>query len=211
MEKKSSAHYQREYRKRLREAGLIKKEVWVLPQHGKLLLELEKKLRTPDVQALNQGEIKTMTKSVAWTTSSLFQALGESELSGSGVAALELIDGAEPVLHIRMKQYGDLPIFVTVAGEQILAESVLWPLEDVRGVEQFNDEVLRTHKLFPLSTISLDTMPGGDQYYTMFGALSATSIIENVIFEIETLADNVIKATEAYGDYIGLNLQAVAE
>ena len=84
-------------------------------------------------------------------------------------------------------------------------------LEDVRGVEKFNDEVLRTHKLFPLSTISLDTMPDGNQYYTMFGALSATSIIENVIFEIETLADNVIKATEAYGDYIGLNLQAVAE
>jgi hypothetical protein len=45
----------------------------------------------------------------------------------------------------------------------------------------------------------------------MFGALSATSILENVIFEIETLADNVIKATEAYGDYIGLNLQAVAK
>jgi hypothetical protein len=209
MEKKSSAHYQREYRKRLRDAGLIKKEVWVLPQHGKLLLELEKKLRTPEAQELNQGE--NMTKSVLWTTESLSQALQESVLTASGAVSLELIDGADPALLIRMKDYGDLPMFLTVAGEQILAESVLWPLEDVRGVEKFNDEVLRTHKLFPLSTISLDTMPDGEQYYTMFGALSATSILENVIFEIETLADNVIKATEAYGDYIGLNLQAVAE
>lgn len=209
MEKKSSAHYQREYRKRLRDAGLIKKEVWILPEHGKLLLDIEKKLRTPEVQELNQGE--KMTKSVLWTTSSLQQALSESEMVASGAVSLELIDGTEPALHIRMKQYGDLPIFLTVVGEQILAESVLWPLEDVRGVGKFNDEVLRTHKLFPLSTISLDTMPDGNQYYTMFGALSATSIIENVVFEIETLADNVIKATEAYGDYIGLNLQAVAE
>ena len=209
MEKKSSAHYQREYRRRLREAGLIKKEVWILPEHGKLLLKIEKKLRTPEAQQLNQGE--KMTKSVLWTTHSLQQALGESEMVNSGAASLELIDGTEPALHIRMKQYGDLPIFLTVVGEQILAESVLWPLEDVRGVEKFNDEVLRTHKLFPLSTISLDTMPDGNQYYTMFGALSATSIVENVVFEIETLADNVIKATEAYADYIGLNLQAVAE
>ena len=209
MEKKSSAHYQREYRRRLREAGLIKKEVWILPEHGKLLLKIEKKLRTPEAQQLNQGE--KMTKSVLWTTHSLQQALGESEMVNSGAASLELIDGTEPALHIRMKQYGDLPIFLTVVGEQILAESVLWPLEDVRGVEKFNDEVLRTHKLFPLSTISLDTMSDGNQYYTMFGALSATSIVENVVFEIETLADNVIKATEAYADYIGLNLQAVAE
>lgn len=211
MEKKSSAHYQREYRKRLREAGLIKKEVWILPEHGKLLLEIEKKLRSPEVQELNQGAKNTMTKSVLWNTTSLYRALQDGELVLSGAASLELIDGADPAVLIRMKNYGDLPVFLTVAGEQILAESVLWPLEDVRGVEEFNEEVLRTHKLFPLSTISLDTMPDGEQYYTMFGALSAASILENVVFEIETLADNVIKATEAYGDYIGLNLQAVAE
>ena len=211
MQKKTSAHYQREYRKRLREAGLIKKEVWILPEHGKLLLDIEKKLRSPEAQELNQGVRNTMTKSVLWNTSSLCDALQDSELIASGAASLELIDGADPAALIRMKNYGDLPIFLTVAGEQILAESVLWPLDDVRGVDKFNDEVLRTHKLFPLSTISLDTMPDGEQYYTMFGALSASSILENVIFEIETLADNVIKATEAYGDYIGLNLQAVAE
>lgn len=211
MEKKSSAHYQREYRKRLREAGLIKKEVWILPEHGKLLLEIEKKLRSPEVRELNQGVKGKMTKSVLWNTTTLFQALQEDELILSAAASLELIDGADPAVLIRMKNYGDLPVFLTVAGEQILAESVLWPLEDVRGVEKFNEEVLRTHKLFPLSTISLDIMPNGEQYYTMFGALSAASILENVVFEIETLADNVIKATEAYGDYIGLNLQAVAE
>ena len=36
----------------------------------------------------------------------------------------------------------------------------------------------------------------------MFGALSASSILPNVVLEIETLADNVIKATEAYEDFL---------
>jgi uncharacterized protein YjfI (DUF2170 family) len=32
----------------------------------------------------------------------------------------------------------------------------------------------------------------------MFGSLSAGSILESIIFEIETLADNAIQAAEAY-------------
>jgi uncharacterized protein len=32
----------------------------------------------------------------------------------------------------------------------------------------------------------------------MFGALSAASSLADVLFEIEALADNVIRATEAY-------------
>jgi uncharacterized protein YjfI (DUF2170 family) len=36
----------------------------------------------------------------------------------------------------------------------------------------------------------------------MFGALSATSRMTNVLLEIETLARNVIQATEAYGEFL---------
>ena len=35
-----------------------------------------------------------------------------------------------------------------------------------------------------------------------YGALSATSILSNVLYEIETLASNVIRATEAYEGYL---------
>ena len=45
MKKKSSADYQREYRKRLRDQGLVKKEVWVLPENSKMLSTFEKELR----------------------------------------------------------------------------------------------------------------------------------------------------------------------
>ena len=101
-----------------------------------------------------------------------------------------------------MTEYGDLPIYLTVAGEQIVADVVLWPLSVVKDPVALNDEVLRTHKLFPLSTISLDRFPDGAEYYTIFGALSSASLLSNIIQEIETLAANAIKATEAYASHL---------
>lgn len=208
MKAKSSAHYQREYRKRLREAGLVKKEVWIRPENAKLLGYVEKQLREIREQSPEEfglaiaGEKMMIDTSNSWTTESLFEALQTVEPFKNGKATLELIDGIEPSLHITMHDYGDLPVFVTVSGEQIIAESVLWSTDEVNNVEGLNDAVLRTHKYFPLSTISLDAVGNGKDYYHMFGALSSTSILANVVFEIEVLSSNVIQATEAYADFL---------
>jgi len=142
-----------------------------------------------------------------WTTSSLFIALQEEELFKAGHAEMELIEGIEPSLHIIMRDYGDLPIFLTVAGEQIIVEAVLWCQDEVNDIAGFNDAVLRTHKYFPLSTISLDNLGDQGDYYHMFGALSSTSIIQNVVLEIEILASNVIQATEAYSEFLNLSVE----
>lgn len=45
-------------------------------------------------------------------------------------------------------------------------------------------------------------MVDGRDCYTMFGALSSSSTLSDVVFEIELLADNVIKATEAYEGFL---------
>jgi uncharacterized protein YjfI (DUF2170 family) len=42
----------------------------------------------------------------------------------------------------------------------------------------------------------------------MFGALSSSSILDNVVFEIEVLASNVIQATEAYADFLTFQVAA---
>ncbi|MFB1011828.1 MAG: DUF2170 domain-containing protein, partial [Thiopseudomonas sp.] len=47
MEQKTSAYYQRLYRQRLREQGLIKKELWILPEYSAQLAELEQQMRLP--------------------------------------------------------------------------------------------------------------------------------------------------------------------
>ena len=201
METKTSAHYQREYRKRLREQGLVKKEVWILPENRRHLLEVEKILRRKIDSNLATGVNSMIDTTKTWTTHSLLNALKKSELATSGQISVELIDGSDPSIHIVMTEYGDLPIFITVSGDQIIAESLLWPVSEVEDTTAFNDAVLRTHKYFPLSTISLDYIAGDDCYY-MFGALSSSSILPNVILEIEVLASNVIQATEAYREFL---------
>lgn len=213
MKAKSSAHYQREYRRRLREQGLVKKEVWIRPDNTEHLSVIEKILRDridmpldPN-KLLRKGE-HTMTDLKRWTTDSLYEALQEEELFTSGRASIEVIGGVDPSLHMVMHEYGDLPLFLTVAGDQIIVEALLWPTDEVNDLARFNDAVLRTHKYFPLSTISLDTLSDGKDYYHMFGALSSTSILPNVVFEIETLAVNVIQATEAYSDLIATAKEA---
>ncbi len=212
MKAKSSAHYQREYRKRLRDAGLVKKEVWIRPENAKLLTHVEKQLRepvgTPDL-AITGGKMM-IDSANTWTTESLFDALQGAPIFRERKATLELIDGVEPALHITMHEYGDLPVFITVAGEQIVAESVLWSVDEVNDQAGLNDAILRTHKYFPLSTISLDTLGQDNEYYHMFGALSSTSDLSNVVFEIEVLASNVIQATEAYADFLQTPYEAQA-
>ncbi|WP_420589316.1 YjfI family protein [Bacterioplanoides sp.] len=206
MTQKSSAHYQREYRRRLRESGLVKKEVWIRPENARLLAQAEKRLREViPADAINEGElVMTDVKNTVelWTVHSLKAALEQEPPFSLNEATIELIEGASPSLLIEMKAFGDLPLFLTIAGEQIIVESVLWPLSEVADVAGFNDAVLRTHKYFPLSTISLDLMSNGESYYHMFGALSATSLLSNVLFEIDMLASNVIQATEAYAEFL---------
>ena len=207
MEKKSSAHYQREYRNRLREQGLVKKEVWILPENARRLALLELELRVSAKQLVTSGLLPAkgesrMTDVVnRWTTTSLYDAQAKADMFASKRADLELIDGVSPALHIVMYEYGDLPLFLTVSGEQIVVEAMLWSVAEVNNPALFNETVLRTHKYFPLSNISLDKMDGDDCYH-MFGALSSASSLQDVMLESEMLASNVIQATEAYSEFL---------
>jgi len=207
MQKKSSAHYQREYRNRLREQGLVKKEVWILPENARRLALFELELRVSAKQVVSSGLLQAkgesrMTDVVnRWTTASLYDALTRADMFTARRADLELIDGVSPALHIVMYEYGDLPLFLTVSGEQIVVEAMLWSVSEVNNPSLFNETVLRTHKYFPLSNISLDKMDGDDCYH-MFGALSSASSLQDVILEIEMLASNVIQATEAYSEFL---------
>jgi len=195
---KSSAHYQREYRRRLREQGLIKKEIWIRPEHADKARALEKELRAGERRGpLNPGTLNRPQ----WRTEALYADLTKTPLVHNKRASTELIDGIDPTIHVVMHEYGDLPVFVTVAGDQIIVEAVLWPTSEVRNAVEFNETVLRTHKYFPLSTISLGQR-AHDDYYLMFGSLSSSSDLTDIVHEIEVLASNVIHATEAYTDLL---------
>jgi len=139
-----------------------------------------------------------MNENGNWTTESLYQALAQSGPAGDGEIEVELVEGADPGILVTMVEFGDLPLLMSVSGGQILVDTLLWPVEDVDNAAAFNAMLLKTHKLLPLSTFGIRPGPDGRDYYEMFGSLSSGSILESILFEIETLADNALQAAEAY-------------
>ena len=139
-----------------------------------------------------------MSQDENWTTQSLHGALAQSEPANEKAIEVELIEGADPGILITMREFGDLPLLMSVSGSQIIVDTLLWPVDDVDDSAAFNTMILKTHKLFPLSTFGIRSGADGRDYYEMFGSLSAGSVIESVIFELETLADNAMQAAEAY-------------
>ena len=199
MAAKTSSYYQTRYRERLRQQGFVKREIWIPPESTKAIKDCEMALRegiTPIIPKVERK--KRMSQHENWTTLSLFEALKEAEPVKDGEIEVELVEGADPTLLLTMAEFGDLPIYVSVSGSQIIVDSLLWPVAVVKDTATFNMMLLRTHKLFPLSTFGITSGPDGKEYYEIFGSLSAGSIFESVLFEIETLADTAIQAVEAY-------------
>lgn len=203
-QKKTSAYYMRRMRESLDAAGFVKHEAYVLPENKPLLKEMEKRLRQP----LIAGKFKMesfMTAGNTWNTKRLFDALNalvaDQSSSALGQASLTLIEGAEQAIKVDLQEFGGLPVFIVVAGEQIIVDTLLVDADDISDVSGFNDAVLRSREMFPLSSIGIETMPNGETAYNMFGALSADSSLTNVVTEILTLAENVQRAVVAFESF----------
>lgn len=199
MATKKPAYYQSKYRERLREKGYVKREIWIPPDYTKVLKDCEAALRAGVMPIIPRiGTERKMSQDENWTTESLLAALRQSEPVIAGDIAAELVEGADPGILLIMKEFGDLQLLMSVSGSQIIVDTQLWAVEEVGDSAAFNEMILKTHKLFPLSTFGIAVGPDGRDYYEMFGSLSAGSILDSVIFEIETLADNALQAAEAY-------------
>ena len=199
MASKKQAYYQSKYRERLREKGYVKREIWIPPDYTKVLKDCEAALRAGVMPIiLRTGTERKMNQDENWTTESLLEALKQSEPVTAGDIEVDLVEGADPGILVTMKEFGDLSLLMSVSGSQIIVDTLLWAVEEVDDSAAFNEMILKTHKLFPLSTFGIVVGPDGRDYYEMFGSLSAGSILESVIFEIETLADNALQAAEGY-------------
>ncbi len=199
MVSRKPAYYQSKYRERLREKGYVKREIWIPPDYAAVLKDCETALRAGIIPIIPKTRMEeNMSQDDTWTTESLLEALQQSSSAADGNFTVELVDGADPGILVTMNEFGDLPLLISVSGSQIIVDTLLWPVEEVNDSASFNEMILRTHKLFPLSTFGIGAGPDGREYYEMFGSLSAGSILDSVIFEIETLADNALQAAEAY-------------
>jgi len=198
--KKPSSFYMKQMRAGLSAAGYVKHETWVLPENRSVLKHIEKKLRQPLIGGAPVLE-NDMIAGENWTIDRLFSALQALDEVTSNEIGLSLIQGAEPSIKLEMHDFGGLPIYIAVVGEQIIVDTVLVDLESINDVARFNDAVLRSREMFPLSSIGIESMPNGQTVYNMFGALSASSNLTNVVTEVKTLVDNVQRATEAFESF----------
>lgn len=127
----------------------------------------------------------------SWTIASLADALGAGgEADGLSVARIE---GAEPVLVATMREHGDLPIFISVAGEQIIVSTLLWPVDEQANAAEFNTFLLKAQKVVPLSNFAITSVDGRD-YYELIGELAVESSLAMVQLELRVLAENAISA-----------------
>jgi hypothetical protein len=200
MASKSSTHYMREMRARLRAAGLVPAEVWVLPENTKALKSIEKTLREPLLNSQIDRE-DFMTEATNWSIAALHTGFSELDAVKNKQYSVDLVQGGEPTLLLTLHEYGDLPIYIAAVGEHIMVDTLLIAVADVNDVVAFNDAILRSREMFPLSSIGIETMPDGTLFYSMFGSLSAMSSLTTVVHEVHTLADNVSRAADAFSEF----------
>jgi len=199
---KSSAVYVREFRDRMRRAGLIKKDVWIRPEYAEDLASIERRFRQMPGESGHDSPSRTAAPAApGWTLAALQHAIEASPWVQAGSIALDRVEGVDPALSVVMRDYGDLPIFVAVGGLQIVVQALMWPVNHVVDPAAFNAHILRTHKLMPLSTMGIEPV-AGVPCYIMFGSLDTHSSLANILFEVETLAENVIASVEAYRAFL---------
>ncbi|MDP3403312.1 MAG: YjfI family protein [Brevundimonas sp.] len=131
----------------------------------------------------------------AWTVPAIRSALEASPLVREGEMTLRVLEGADPVLLATMHEYGDLPIYLSVGGAQVVCSVLLWPVAEQVDTARFNEFLLKAQRLVPLSNFAITTV-GDQDVYELMGELSSKTTLQTILIELRTLAENAIDATE---------------
>ena len=121
------------------------------------------------------------------------EALQSASQLNEGEITLRLVEGEDPVLVATMGECGGLEIFISASEEQVAASVLLWPVDEQEDRYAFNEFLLKAQKIVPLSNFGIATV-GGRDFYELFGELSPTSSLDDIVVELRTLADNAIEA-----------------
>jgi len=131
----------------------------------------------------------------SWTVPAIKSALEQTDLVRENELTARIVEGADPVLLVTMHEYGDLPIYLSVGGAQIVCSVLLWPVSEQKDTARFNEFLLKAQPVVPLSNFAITTVDGNDVYELM-GELSCKTTLQTILIELRTLAENAIDATE---------------
>ncbi|WGM48797.1 hypothetical protein KOAAANKH_03704 [Brevundimonas sp. NIBR10] len=157
---------------------------------------LVQRRRSPTSNAITPGADHQMDAVIetAWTVPAIKAALDESSLVREGELTLRVVEGADPVLLATMHEYGDLPIYLSVGGAQIVCSVLLWPVSEQKDAARFNEFLLKAQRVVPLSNFAITSVSDEDVYELM-GELSCKTTLQTILIELRTLAENAIDAT----------------
>lgn len=201
----------RAWRQARREAGLVKLELWV-PEAARDDVKaavraivtdstrgphLAGRPRRPTSDPITSGDDHHMDAVIEtpWTVPAIKDALDASALLREGEMTLRVLEGADAVLLATMHEYGDLPVYLSVGGAQIVCSVLLWPVAEQADRHAFNEFLLKAQRVVPLSNFAI-TNVGGEDVYELMGELSCKTTLQTILIELRTLAENAIDATE---------------
>ena len=124
--------------------------------------------------------------------------LSEASYEGQTFNCLP-IPGEQEVLQVLVSGQDEIPIYITITDTQMLCIAYLFRESEIREdcKAELNERCLQLNVPIPLSAYAKI-----DDQYALFGALSASSLFENVLKEIVTLSDNAVAALEAVEDLL---------
>lgn len=197
--KLKGSDYQKLFRQRMTQLGLVRKDAWVLPEHATVLASVAKALQRPGTRIYIEEGKQPMAKMIE-SARALAGVL--TEQFAQKPIKVSLIEGVDPAIMCTMQDLGDLQIIVAVSGDVIIVQTELWPESSVKDTATFNRQVMLSEKLFGLANISLDRSAEGVVHYVAYGALRAESAPEDVVYEIEALGASVVEIAEAFRPYL---------
>ncbi len=134
-----------------------------------------------------------------WTASGLVEAL--QALPDASSEDMEFVAASETkdVFEVHMKNAGDVVLFVVVSPAQITTSTILWGRDELDDPEAFEAFMLRSHRtLMPLSALSIGKI-GDREYHELFGTMSSTSPVTEILEEFKVIAENAIELARELG------------
>lgn len=109
------------------------------------------------------------------------------------------ISGEVDVLQITIMEREELPIFVSVTDDQILAITYLWGEDEVKTETRstMQESMLEMSIPMPLSSFSKI----GDKY-VIFGALSISSSFSDIEHELTVLSNNALEVITDMSEFL---------
>jgi len=139
-------------------------------------------------------------KEVIMDINTLAKNLSSLEENGEKLSlSVQPIPGEVEVLQVLIEGREELPIYLSISGDEILCISYLFKEDDVKEGSKDEMHLTMLSMNVPMPLSSFGKM---EDNYMVFGALSVNATTDEILYELEMLSDNTLEAIGAIKVYL---------